>query len=201
MFAEPRYRPLSRMRSSRSRKSSSSVGASLWMRTVSSASYSVPIQLDEWRTAKTSTCDGFIVCDGVKSSSACGDSADRALLARFSNRLAPFAYGNDGCLQIIFADYEGNFSSIPFWCKMPAVLRGCCCHERTRSYVRSLPEMHTVVDNTAPLKPKRNKRRSPRAKINMHVKVWRRVNGEKKLVPGYSRNIRQDGIAVFIPAH
>jgi len=60
--------------------------------------------------------------------------------------------------------------------------------------------MHTVVDNTAPLKPKRAKRRSPRAKINMHVKVWRRVNGEKKLVPGYSRNISQDGIAVFIPA-
>ena len=60
--------------------------------------------------------------------------------------------------------------------------------------------MHTVVDNTAPLKPKRAKRRSPRAKINMHVKVWRRINGEKKLVPGYSRNISQDGIAVFIPA-
>ena len=59
--------------------------------------------------------------------------------------------------------------------------------------------MHTVVDNTTPLKPKRSKRRSPRAKINMHVKVWRRINGEKKLVPGYSRNISQDGIAVFIP--
>ena len=60
--------------------------------------------------------------------------------------------------------------------------------------------MPTEVDNTVPIKPKRNKRRSPRAKINMHVKVWRRVNGEKKLVPGYSRNISQDGIAVFIPA-
>jgi len=60
--------------------------------------------------------------------------------------------------------------------------------------------MQTIVDNTAPLKPKRNNRRSPRAKINMHVKVWRRINGEKKLVPGYSRNISQDGIAVFIPA-
>ncbi|HST78313.1 MAG TPA: PilZ domain-containing protein [Verrucomicrobiae bacterium] len=61
--------------------------------------------------------------------------------------------------------------------------------------------METEVDNTIPLKPKRNNRRSPRAKINMHVKVWRRIQGEKKLVPGYSRNISQDGIAVFIPAH
>ena len=43
-------------------------------------------------------------------------------------------------------------------------------------------------------------RRSLRAKINMHVKVWRRVKGEKKLVPGYSRNISKDGIAVFMPA-
>lgn len=60
--------------------------------------------------------------------------------------------------------------------------------------------MHIAVDNAAPLKPKRTKRRSPRAKINMHVKIWRRVNGEKKLVPGYSRNISQDGIGVFIPA-
>jgi PilZ domain-containing protein len=61
--------------------------------------------------------------------------------------------------------------------------------------------MQTVVDKTVPLKPKRNNRRSPRAKINMHVKVWRRIKGEKKLVPGYSRNISQDGIAIFIPAH
>jgi hypothetical protein len=60
--------------------------------------------------------------------------------------------------------------------------------------------MTTVVENTVPLRPKRNNRRSPRAKINMHVKVWRRIKGEKKLVPGYSRNISQDGIAVFIPA-
>jgi hypothetical protein len=34
----------------------------------------------------------------------------------------------------------------------------------------------------------------------MHVKVWRRINGEKKLVPGYCRNISQDGIGLFIPA-
>ncbi|HKT50567.1 MAG TPA: PilZ domain-containing protein [Candidatus Angelobacter sp.] len=60
--------------------------------------------------------------------------------------------------------------------------------------------MQTIADNTIPLKPKRNNRRSPRTKINMHVKVWRRIKGEKKLVPGYSRNISQDGIAVFIPA-
>lgn len=47
---------------------------------------------------------------------------------------------------------------------------------------------------------RRRARRSPRAKINMHVKVWRIVKGEKKLIPGYSRNISQDGIAVFMPA-
>lgn len=46
----------------------------------------------------------------------------------------------------------------------------------------------------------RNVRRSPRAKISMHVKVWRRVKGGKTLVPGYSKNICQDGIAVFMPA-
>jgi hypothetical protein len=35
----------------------------------------------------------------------------------------------------------------------------------------------------------------------MHVKIWRHLKkGEKKLVPGYARNICQDGIAVFIPA-
>ncbi|HKT49097.1 MAG TPA: PilZ domain-containing protein [Candidatus Angelobacter sp.] len=46
----------------------------------------------------------------------------------------------------------------------------------------------------------RDARRSPRAKISMHVKVWRRVKRGKALVPGFSRNICQDGIAVFIPA-
>ena len=46
----------------------------------------------------------------------------------------------------------------------------------------------------------RDFRRSPRAKISMHVKVWRRVKGRKTLVPGYSKNICQDGIAVFMPA-
>lgn len=46
----------------------------------------------------------------------------------------------------------------------------------------------------------RDARRSPRAKISMHVKVWRRVKGGKKLVPGFSRNICEDGIAVFMPA-
>jgi len=46
----------------------------------------------------------------------------------------------------------------------------------------------------------RDTRRSPRAKISMHVKVWRRVKGGKALVPGFSKNICQDGIAVFIPA-
>ncbi|HET9180602.1 MAG TPA: PilZ domain-containing protein [Candidatus Angelobacter sp.] len=47
---------------------------------------------------------------------------------------------------------------------------------------------------------RRKSRRSPRAKIAMHVKVWRTVKGKKKLVPGFSRNICQDGIAVFMPA-
>jgi hypothetical protein len=60
--------------------------------------------------------------------------------------------------------------------------------------------MSTLVQSTGPSKSSRNNRRSPRVKINMHVKVWRRAKGEKKLVPGYSRNISQDGIAIFIPA-
>lgn len=46
----------------------------------------------------------------------------------------------------------------------------------------------------------RNTRRSPRAKISMHVKVWRRIKRGKTLVPGFSRNICQDGIAIFMPA-
>ena len=60
--------------------------------------------------------------------------------------------------------------------------------------------MLTKVQEPAPLRWTRNIRRSPRVKISMHVKVWRRIKGEKKLVPGYSRNISQDGIAIFIPA-
>jgi PilZ domain-containing protein len=60
--------------------------------------------------------------------------------------------------------------------------------------------MSTQVQDPQPSRWTRNIRRSPRAKINMHVKVWRRLKGEKKLVPGYSRNISQDGIAIFIPA-
>ena len=62
--------------------------------------------------------------------------------------------------------------------------------------------MLTQVSNTAaPIRPPRKARRSPRAKISMHVKVWRYLKkGNKKLVPGYARNICQDGIAVFIPA-
>ncbi len=62
--------------------------------------------------------------------------------------------------------------------------------------------MLTQASNTVPpVRPPRKARRSPRAKISMHVKVWRYLKkGEKKLVPGYARNICQDGIAVFIPA-
>jgi hypothetical protein len=53
----------------------------------------------------------------------------------------------------------------------------------------------------APVRAARKSRRSPRAKISMHVKVWRYLKkGNKKLVPGYARNICQDGMAVFIPA-
>jgi hypothetical protein len=46
----------------------------------------------------------------------------------------------------------------------------------------------------------RNQRRSPWARICMHVKVWRCIQGEKKLLPGYCRGISEDSIAVFIPA-
>jgi hypothetical protein len=46
----------------------------------------------------------------------------------------------------------------------------------------------------------RDFRRSPRAKISKPVKDWRREKGRKTLVPGYSKNICQDGIAVFMPA-
>lgn len=45
----------------------------------------------------------------------------------------------------------------------------------------------------------RKLRRAPRAAINMHVKIWRRVNGEERLVPGYCMNLSEDGIAVFMP--
>jgi|GEM_PF-1582883 hypothetical protein len=58
-----------------------------------------------------------------------------------------------------------------------------------------------VTSMAVSLRPPRKARRSHRAKISMHVKVWRYLKkGEKKLVPGYARNICQDGIAVFIPA-
>lgn len=63
--------------------------------------------------------------------------------------------------------------------------------------------MSTHVGNTPVLSTSgstRKARRSPRAKISMHVKVWRMVLGQKKLIPGFSRNICQDGIAVFMPA-
>lgn len=67
--------------------------------------------------------------------------------------------------------------------------------------------MFTQLSSTSPASAStstsgshRKPRRSPRAKIGMHVKVWRIVKGQKKLIPGFSRNICQDGIAVFMPA-
>ena len=63
--------------------------------------------------------------------------------------------------------------------------------------------MFTQASNTPAVSTsgsQRKPRRSPRAKIAMHVKVWRMVLGKKKLIPGFSRNICQDGIAVFMPA-
>ena len=60
-----------------------------------------------------------------------------------------------------------------------------------------LTEVHSATEAS---RRTRDARRSPRAKISMHVKVWRRVKGGKTLVPGYSKNICQDGIAVFMPA-
>ncbi|HEX5433009.1 MAG TPA: PilZ domain-containing protein [Candidatus Angelobacter sp.] len=47
---------------------------------------------------------------------------------------------------------------------------------------------------------KANLRRSPRSPINMHVKIFRTMDGERKLIPGYARNIGEEGMAAFIPA-
>jgi hypothetical protein len=47
---------------------------------------------------------------------------------------------------------------------------------------------------------KRNLRRTPRMGINMHLKIFRTIGCEKKLVPGYARNISEGGLAAFIPA-
>ncbi len=48
---------------------------------------------------------------------------------------------------------------------------------------------------------KRNLRRTPRSGINMHLKIYRTIAGEKKLVPGYARNISEGGLAAFVPGH
>ncbi len=60
--------------------------------------------------------------------------------------------------------------------------------------------MATQPANTTVAEQTRNLRCPPRARINMHVKVWRRIRGEKKLLPGYCRGISADSIAVFMPA-
>ena len=46
----------------------------------------------------------------------------------------------------------------------------------------------------------RNLRRSPRARIDIVLKVWRRVEGEKQLVCGRTRDISEHGIAAHVPA-
>jgi len=50
------------------------------------------------------------------------------------------------------------------------------------------------------LQLKSDLRQSRRYSINTHLKILRSVNGEKKIIPGYARNISTGGIAAFIPA-
>lgn len=35
----------------------------------------------------------------------------------------------------------------------------------------------------------------------MHLKIYRTIAGEKKLIPGYARNISEGGLAAFVPGH
>jgi hypothetical protein len=46
----------------------------------------------------------------------------------------------------------------------------------------------------------RNLRRSPRARIDIVLKVWRDLDGEKQLVCGRTRDISEHGIAAQVPA-
>jgi len=46
----------------------------------------------------------------------------------------------------------------------------------------------------------RNLRRSPRARIDVVLKVWRHLDGEKQLVCGRTRDISEHGIAAHITA-
>jgi c-di-GMP-binding flagellar brake protein YcgR len=47
--------------------------------------------------------------------------------------------------------------------------------------------------------PKIDLRQTPRRKIHTHLKISRMIDGQKKLVPGYVRNISEGGIAAFVP--
>jgi len=42
-------------------------------------------------------------------------------------------------------------------------------------------------------------RQSRRYSINTHLKILRIVNGEKKMIPGYARNVSKGGMAAFVP--
>jgi hypothetical protein len=46
----------------------------------------------------------------------------------------------------------------------------------------------------------RNLRRSPRARIDIVLRVWRHLDGEKQLVCGRTRDISEHGIAAQVPA-
>jgi hypothetical protein len=46
----------------------------------------------------------------------------------------------------------------------------------------------------------RNLRRSPRARIDIVLKVWRHLDGEKHLVCGRTRDVSEHGIAAHIAA-
>jgi PilZ domain len=50
------------------------------------------------------------------------------------------------------------------------------------------------------LRSKSDLRQSRRYGINTHLKIFRLVNGEQKIIPGYARNISTGGMAAFVPA-
>jgi c-di-GMP-binding flagellar brake protein YcgR len=61
--------------------------------------------------------------------------------------------------------------------------------------------MLSTLKNLRPsaTEPKLDLRQTPRRKIHTHLKISRTIDGQKKLVPGYVRNISEGGIAAFVP--
>ena len=49
------------------------------------------------------------------------------------------------------------------------------------------------------LRSKSDLRQSHRNGIHTHLKIFRLVNGEQKIIPGYARNVSTGGIDAFVP--